>query len=134
MSKAGSTCKTLLSFEHPATGKWMSFDSELPGDLGKLLTRWQAYAQTLFFLMNTRIIAIVAGGYSGELEVSLRSAPISEEMDRQEALFPLPCAFGSPKPGLLLRIRVAEKWRSHWIEISLDLRMISAVPFALNML
>lgn len=38
-----------LGFEHPATGKWMSFDSELPGDLSKLLTRWQAYAQTLSF-------------------------------------------------------------------------------------
>ncbi|GAD05356.1 ribosomal large subunit pseudouridine synthase D [Porphyromonas crevioricanis JCM 15906] len=37
-----------LGFEHPITGQWMSFDSELPTDLEKLLLRWQAYTQTLF--------------------------------------------------------------------------------------
>lgn len=33
-----------LGFEHPATGEWMVFDSELPEDLSTLLDRWRTYA------------------------------------------------------------------------------------------
>lgn len=36
-----------LGFEHPHTGEWMSFDSELPEDMTRLLMRWQAYTHTL---------------------------------------------------------------------------------------
>lgn len=36
-----------LGFEHPHTGEWMSFDSELPDDMTRLLMRWQAYTHTL---------------------------------------------------------------------------------------
>lgn len=32
-----------LGFEHPATGKWMQFESELPADMEKILERWRTY-------------------------------------------------------------------------------------------
>lgn len=32
-----------LGFEHPTTGKWMQFDSELPDDMSNVLERWRAY-------------------------------------------------------------------------------------------
>ena len=34
-----------LGFEHPKTGKWMQFDSEIPQDLQDVLTKWRNYAQ-----------------------------------------------------------------------------------------
>ncbi|HPH73379.1 MAG TPA: RNA pseudouridine synthase, partial [Paludibacteraceae bacterium] len=34
--------KTLF-FEHPTTGKWMQFDSELPADMQALIDKWQRY-------------------------------------------------------------------------------------------
>ena len=34
-----------LGFEHPKTGKWMQFDSEIPQDLVKTLGKWRNYAQ-----------------------------------------------------------------------------------------
>jgi 23S rRNA pseudouridine1911/1915/1917 synthase len=34
-----------LGFEHPKTGEWMSFDSELPEDMQKILERWENYVQ-----------------------------------------------------------------------------------------
>ncbi|MGB2405162.1 MAG: RluA family pseudouridine synthase [Flavobacteriaceae bacterium] len=34
-----------LGFEHPKTGKWMQFDSELPQDMSTVLNKWQNYAQ-----------------------------------------------------------------------------------------
>ncbi|MEN8812957.1 MAG: RluA family pseudouridine synthase [Candidatus Arcticimaribacter sp.] len=34
-----------LGFEHPKTGKWMQFDSEIPEDLVKTLGKWRNYAQ-----------------------------------------------------------------------------------------
>lgn len=35
-----------LGFVHPATGKWMQFDSPLPGDMEALLDKWRAYTKT----------------------------------------------------------------------------------------
>ncbi len=32
-----------LAFEHPTTGKWMSFESELPKDFATALDMWRAY-------------------------------------------------------------------------------------------
>ncbi len=34
-----------LGFTHPATGKWISFDSELPEDMLRLTEKWRNYAQ-----------------------------------------------------------------------------------------
>ena len=34
-----------LGFEHPSTGKWMQFDSELPQDMVQLIDRWRNYAK-----------------------------------------------------------------------------------------
>ena len=34
-----------LGFEHPKTGKWMQFDSEIPQDLANALGKWRNYAQ-----------------------------------------------------------------------------------------
>jgi 23S rRNA pseudouridine1911/1915/1917 synthase len=34
-----------LGFEHPKTGMWMQFDSEIPQDLVKTLGKWRNYAQ-----------------------------------------------------------------------------------------
>jgi 23S rRNA pseudouridine1911/1915/1917 synthase len=33
-----------LGFEHPLTGKWMEFDSEIPGDIKNALDKWRQYA------------------------------------------------------------------------------------------
>ncbi|MDP4208484.1 MAG: RluA family pseudouridine synthase [Bacteroidota bacterium] len=32
-----------LAFEHPASGKWMSFDSDLPDDMQQVIERWRNY-------------------------------------------------------------------------------------------
>ena len=32
-----------LGFEHPATGKWMQFESELPDDMKTVLDKWDVY-------------------------------------------------------------------------------------------
>ena len=32
-----------LGFEHPTTGKWMQFDSELPEDMKAVLNKWETY-------------------------------------------------------------------------------------------
>ena len=32
-----------LGFEHPTTGKWMQFDSELPEDIKAVLNKWETY-------------------------------------------------------------------------------------------
>jgi 23S rRNA pseudouridine1911/1915/1917 synthase len=32
-----------LAFEHPRTGEWMSFDSELPEDMTQLIDKWRHY-------------------------------------------------------------------------------------------
>lgn len=34
-----------LAFTHPATSKWMSFDSELPADIQQVVDRWRRYTQ-----------------------------------------------------------------------------------------
>ena len=34
-----------LGFEHPKTGKWMQFDSEVPNDMQEALEKWRHYAQ-----------------------------------------------------------------------------------------
>ena len=34
-----------LGFEHPKTGQWMQFDSEIPQDLARTLGKWRNYAQ-----------------------------------------------------------------------------------------
>jgi 23S rRNA pseudouridine1911/1915/1917 synthase len=33
-----------LGFEHPVTGKWMQFDSEIPNDMHLALEKWRQYA------------------------------------------------------------------------------------------
>lgn len=33
-----------LGFEHPSSGKWLQFDSQLPDDMTALLDRWRKYA------------------------------------------------------------------------------------------
>ena len=33
-----------LGFEHPETGNWMEFDSEIPSDMKNVLNRWRQYA------------------------------------------------------------------------------------------
>jgi len=33
-----------LGFEHPVTGKWMQFDSEIPDDMCLALEKWRQYA------------------------------------------------------------------------------------------
>lgn len=33
-----------LGFEHPTTGEWMQFDSELPDDMKALIEKWRRYA------------------------------------------------------------------------------------------
>jgi 23S rRNA pseudouridine1911/1915/1917 synthase len=32
-----------LAFEHPLTGKWINFDSDLPDDMQQLIAKWQVY-------------------------------------------------------------------------------------------
>ncbi|MGO1728973.1 MAG: RluA family pseudouridine synthase [Flavobacteriaceae bacterium] len=34
-----------LSFEHPTTGEWMSFDSEIPQDIQNCIEKWRNYAK-----------------------------------------------------------------------------------------
>ena len=34
-----------LGFEHPKTGEWMQFDSEVPNDMQEVLEKWRHYAQ-----------------------------------------------------------------------------------------
>ena len=34
-----------LGFEHPSTGKWIQFDSELPADMKGLLDRWERFTE-----------------------------------------------------------------------------------------
>ncbi|MUP46808.1 RluA family pseudouridine synthase [Gramella sp. BOM4] len=34
-----------LGFEHPETGKWMSFDSEIPQDMQDCIEKWRGYAK-----------------------------------------------------------------------------------------
>lgn len=36
-----------LGFEHPSTGKWISFDSQVPDDMASLLERWRAYCHNM---------------------------------------------------------------------------------------
>ena len=36
-----------LGFEHPTTGEWMQFDSELPADISGLIDKWRRYATTI---------------------------------------------------------------------------------------
>ena len=43
-----------LGFEHPTTGEWMQFDSELPTDIQALLDKWRRYAQTMREMYYTR--------------------------------------------------------------------------------
>lgn len=33
-----------LAFNHPKTGKWMEFDSELPSDMQEVIEKWRSYA------------------------------------------------------------------------------------------
>ena len=34
-----------LGFEHPETGKWMSFDTEIPEDMQQCVEKWRIYAE-----------------------------------------------------------------------------------------
>ena len=34
-----------LSFEHPKTGEWLSFESELPNDMLEVIEKWRSYAK-----------------------------------------------------------------------------------------
>ena len=34
-----------LGFEHPRTGEWMQFDTELPADLQAVLDKWEGYVK-----------------------------------------------------------------------------------------
>ena len=34
-----------IGFEHPASRKWMRFDSQLPEDMTALLEKWRKYVQ-----------------------------------------------------------------------------------------
>lgn len=34
-----------LGFEHPKTGKWMQFDSDIPQDMEQAILKWRQYAQ-----------------------------------------------------------------------------------------
>lgn len=38
-----------LGFEHPKTGKWMQFDSDLPTDFKTVLEKWEGYVQNVEF-------------------------------------------------------------------------------------
>jgi 23S rRNA pseudouridine1911/1915/1917 synthase len=35
-----------IGFEHPATGKRMNFDSELPSDMQQVLDKWRGYVSS----------------------------------------------------------------------------------------
>ena len=32
-----------LGFEHPGTGKWMAFDSDIPEDMQQVIKKWRTY-------------------------------------------------------------------------------------------
>ena len=32
-----------LGFEHPGTGEWMDFNSEIPQDMQQLIEKWRGY-------------------------------------------------------------------------------------------
>jgi 23S rRNA pseudouridine1911/1915/1917 synthase len=32
-----------LAFEHPVTGKWLTFDSPIPTDMQQLIEKWRNY-------------------------------------------------------------------------------------------
>jgi 23S rRNA pseudouridine1911/1915/1917 synthase len=34
-----------LGFEHPTTGEWMHFDSELPDDMVQVIQKWRTYTE-----------------------------------------------------------------------------------------
>ena len=34
-----------LGFEHPESGDWISFDSELPEDLELIISKWRKYSE-----------------------------------------------------------------------------------------
>ena len=36
-----------LGFVHPATGKWLRFDSRLPEDMTRLLEKWRSYCTNM---------------------------------------------------------------------------------------
>lgn len=38
-----------LGFEHPKTGKWMQFDSDLPNDFKTVLEKWEGYVKNVEF-------------------------------------------------------------------------------------
>jgi 23S rRNA pseudouridine1911/1915/1917 synthase len=38
-----------LGFNHPGTGKYIHFDSEIPDDMQAVLTKWRGYAQSMAF-------------------------------------------------------------------------------------
>ena len=33
-----------LGFEHPTTGEWMQFNSDLPADMQALIEKWRRYS------------------------------------------------------------------------------------------
>jgi hypothetical protein len=72
-----------LGFVHPRSGEYMHFESELPTDLSEAVNMWREYAHTTyiqikslysFILKMKKNIAIIAGGDSSEMVVSLNSA------------------------------------------------------------
>ena len=34
-----------ISFEHPKTGEWLSFESDLPADMLDVISKWRSYAK-----------------------------------------------------------------------------------------
>ena len=44
MPRQGLHART-LGFEHPSTGKWMSFESDLPEDFKSCIEKWRGYAK-----------------------------------------------------------------------------------------
>lgn len=34
-----------LGFEHPTTGKWLSFSTEIPEDMQQCIEKWRGYAK-----------------------------------------------------------------------------------------
>ena len=60
---------------HPTTGEEMFFDSEIPSDMQQLIDRWRDITRTLKNCKKwKKNIAIVAGGDSSEIVISLKSA------------------------------------------------------------
>ncbi|MBT8326409.1 MAG: RluA family pseudouridine synthase [Bacteroidia bacterium] len=48
MPRQGLHAKS-LGFEHPTTGKWMQFDSDLPHDMAKVIDKWRNVKSTYSF-------------------------------------------------------------------------------------